>query len=323
MGRMQRIAITGSSGYYGRRMIREFRHREPQAVIAGIDLAPAEADEPDEFFRCDVQDAALADTLERFAPDTVLHFAFAVQPTRNRAAQQTVNVKGTENVLAVVARCRPQRFLLASSATAYGAWPDQPVPLDESHPIRPRPEFGYAADKGVIEQRIAEFVEEHPEMAVSWTRPTILCGPGAQNYLSRIFLTVPFMILPDGQDTPQQFVHEDDAAAATWSILAHDAQGAFNVAPDDWLTQSEIGREMRIRSVRLPFWLVRVFAACWWRLRLPLVQVPPGLVYYLRYPWVIRPARLQDELGFTFQHGSRAALRSMLEVYDPQVASET
>jgi UDP-glucose 4-epimerase len=315
---MQRIAITGSSGLYGRLMIDELCRRGPDVRVLGIDCAPSTDNHPDEFHQIDIRDPALADVLAAFAPDTVLHFAFIVDPIRDRQEMTSVNIDGTRNLLAAVAACRPARFLLSSSATAYGAWPDNPVPIDEDWPIRRRAEFAYAADKAEVEGLVAEFAEMHNDIAVSWTRPAILCGTTAKNYITTLLLNVPFMVKIDGNDTPMQFVHERDVTAATYEILSHDARGPFNVAPDDHLTQSEIAAEMGIRSVSLPLWLLRAVTSAWWTLRLPMMKFPPGLVYYLRYPWVVRPARLDHALGFRFTHTSREAFREMLDEHERQ-----
>jgi UDP-glucose 4-epimerase len=317
---MRRIAITGSSGYYGRIMLAELRRRDSEVRALGIDCLPpmvaAKDDGPDEFQQLDVRDASLAGVLRAFAPDTVLHFAYVVDPIRDRAEMRSVNVDGTRNVLASVAACRPARFLLSSSATAYGAWPDNPVPIEEDWPIRRRAGFAYAADKAEVERLVAEFAAAHEEIAASWTRPAIICGATAENYLTSLFLTVPFMVKSDGHDTPMQFVHERDVAAATYEILVRGGRGPFNIAPNDHLTQSEIAAEMNIRSVSMPLWLLRAVTSAWWTLRLPMMKFPPGLVYYLRYPWVVRPARLERELGFEFAHTSRDAFREMLDEHE-------
>jgi UDP-glucose 4-epimerase len=121
------------------------------------------------------------------------------------------------------------------------------------------------------------------------------------------------MLLPDGHDTRLQFVHEDDLARATLAILVAGGRGPFNVAPEDSLTQREIARAMGIAAVPLPFFLIDAFARVWWTLRLPWVAAPPGLVHYLRHPWVMTSRRLNEELGFACSHSSWQAFRTLLE----------
>lgn len=311
---LDRIAITGSAGVYGRALIRAVRRGFPAARVLGIDRRGAAAADgmADERWQGDIRDPALAHVLRAFRPDTVVHLAYAVQPDRDRAAMRTVNVDGSRRVLEGAAASGAVRILVASSATVYGAWPDNPPSCVETTPLRPRSDFAYAADKGEVERFLTAFAAAHPHIAVSVTRPAIICGPGVKNFLSDIFLTVPFMVLPDGHDTPLQFVHEDDVAAATLAILVRSARGPFNVAPADALTQREIARAMKIAAVPLPFFVVNAASRLWWTLRLPWVATPPGLAHYLRHPWVMDCGRLTRECGFACAHSSREAFRTLL-----------
>lgn len=318
---LQRIAITGSSGLYGRAVIRCLRAALPDAVVLGIDAVSPAGDAPDAFVSADIRgpdsDAALAE----FRPDTILHLAFAVRPSRDAAAERAINVEATARMLATAAACGIARLLVASSATVYGAWPDADAPHPESAPLRPRTDYSYAAHKGEVETLLAAFAAAHPAIAVSWTRPAIVCGPGVRNFLSDIFLTLPCMLLPDGADTPLQFVHEDDLARATLAILAANARGPFNVAPADALTQRQLARMMGIPAVPVPFAVINAVSRAWWTLRLPWIRTPPGLAHYLRHPWLIDSSRLTRELGFGFTHSSREAFATLLT--PPRPATDT
>lgn len=310
-----RIVITGSSGTYGRALVRRIRRDWPAARVLGIDRVPPPAAEsaPHDCWLGDIADPAAAEAIRASNADTVVHLAYAVQPGRDDAAMRRVNVEGTRQVLAAAAAANAARVLVASSATVYGAWPDNPPACAETQPLRPRTDYAYSRDKAAVERLVADFAAAHPRIAVSVTRPAIICGPGVRNFLTDIFLTVPFMALPDGADTPLQFVHEDDLAGATLAILARSARGPFNVAPADALTQREIARAMGIRAVRMPFVLLDAVSRLWWTLRLPWVATPPGLVHYLRHPWVMTSERLTQECGFGFAHPSHAAFRTLLE----------
>jgi len=307
-----RLAITGSSGLYGRAMIAELRRATPGARVLGIDLRPADGDAPDAFWCGSIIDAGFAAAVAAFAPDTIVHLAFAVQPGRDAAAMRAANIAGTQAVLDVAARLAPSRLLVASSATVYGAWPDNPPACDESAAIRPLPGYYYSAHKGVVERMVGEFAAVRPEIAVSLTRPAIVCGRGVRNFLTDYFLGVPFLGLPDGRDTPLQFVHPDDLARATLAILAASARGAFNVAPDDAVTHREIAAALGVPAVPVPFGLMAAMGRIWWTLRLPWLATPPGLVGYVRHPWVVTSRRLRTELGFTFAHTSASAFAELV-----------
>ncbi|MGQ0634768.1 MAG: NAD-dependent epimerase/dehydratase family protein [Planctomycetaceae bacterium] len=309
---MQRIAITGSSGYYGRKLIGYIRSRAPHATIMGCDKALPRGDAPDLFHQLDVRDGRLVEQFESFRPDTVIHLAFIVNPIHDDRLMRSINIDGSRNVMNAVRRVRPERFQLASSATVYGPFPDNPVPVDETWPLRSRANFRYAVDKTDLEAMIAELSRELPGTAVSWTRPAIIYGPGVDNYLSRFLFLLPIVVFMDGHDSVLQFVHEDDVVAATWRILECNARGPFNVGPPDWVRFSDIAADTGRPLVSLPFWMIRMITTCWWGLRLPGFTFPTGLLYFLRHPWVVAPRRLERELGFRFQYSSRDALRELL-----------
>ena len=46
---MQRIAITGSSGYYGSKLVEHIRRESPETQILGIDCLPPRNAAPHEF----------------------------------------------------------------------------------------------------------------------------------------------------------------------------------------------------------------------------------------------------------------------------------
>jgi UDP-glucose 4-epimerase len=318
---MQRIAITGSSGYYGRKLIECLRRQAPHVRIFGCDVIPPRDAAPDEFVRLDIRNPELPGALDAFAPDTIVHLAFVVNPTHDDGEMRSINIDGTDNVFRAVRRLRPARFLMSSSATVYGCFPDNPVPADETWIVRARPNYRYSVDKTELEQQIAALARELPETAVSWTRPAIIYGPGVNNYLSRFILQLPLIVLLDGCDSPLQFVHEEDVAAATWRILDAGGRGPYNVGPPDWVQLSDIATHSGRRVISLPFWFVRCITTCWWGLRLPVFDFPVGLLYFLRYPWVAAPNRLERELGFRFQYSSLDTLRALLHSHGKLVAS--
>ena len=287
--------------------------RDRGAQVLGIDLQdPPETAWPDEFVQADIRDVSLVEKIREFVPDTIIHAAFVFQPMRDSRKMSDINVGGTENILQAVARTVPARFMLVSSATAYGAWPDNPVPMPEDWPLRARADYQYAADKTAIEKRMPEFAERHPEICVSWIRPAVIGGPGMENYLSRFIFGMPFLAKLDGYDTPLQFVHEDDVVAATAAILEANGRGAYNVGPPDWTYTTEIAAATNRRVVSLPFWLAWSSAWLAWTIRLWIHESPASFLYFARYPWVVAPNRLLNEIGYEFQYTSTETVREIV-----------
>ena len=105
-----------------------------------------------------------------------------------------INVNGTLNILKACKDLGIKHLIVASSGTAYGAWPDNPYPIKESDPIRVFPiKFNYAHHKGIIEKQICDFADNNPDILVNIVRPSIVYGPNTENYLSRFINVLPFI----------------------------------------------------------------------------------------------------------------------------------
>jgi UDP-glucose 4-epimerase len=109
--------------------------------------------------------------------------------------------------------------------------------------------------------------------------------------------------------------------AAIYEILVRNGRGPYNVAPPDHIPISELARETNRRTWKLPFWLAHGSALLAWTLRLPIHEWPPGLLYFVRDPWVVAPVRLQRELGFRFRYGSLETLRQVIEGIEQRSSS--
>jgi len=311
---LRRCLVTGSSGFLGSRLVAGLASRGVE--VLGIDCRPprsalASPLRPHRFERLDIRDTQLGDLLACFAPDTVIHAAFAVQPLRDERLAEAIDVGGTRNLLAAVAAARTSRLLVVSSATAYGAWPDNPLPLHESHPRRRCEAFRYAADKHAVELLLERFSRDEPAIATSWVRPAIIGGATADSFVLRFLLGAPLLAKFDGIDLPLQMVHETDVVAGILAVLEADGRGAYNLAPPDWMRISEIARETDRPAIAMPLWLGKMIHTIGWHLRSPLHEAPAGFLEFARHPWVVAPQRLTGELGFRFGFTSLETLRTM------------
>ena len=306
-----RVAITGSSGYLGSKLVEQAL--ENGCSVFGIDIQPAIVQEPSLTSICaDVSDESIAGHLVDFNPDVVIHAAFVFQPLRNQRLMRSRNIGGFETIAQAVSQVRPDKFHVVSSATVYGAHANTGASLKENSPFRPT-RFQYAADKQAIEERLERFAVANPKIKVSWSRPSLVGGPNIDNYMSRFLFGMPMMVLPDGNDTPLQFVHENDAVDAIMKIIESGRTGPFNIGPSDASPLSLIAEKSDRRSLSLPYWLCYSVHALAWYCRLPIHESPPSLLEYARHRWVVDSARLTQELGFQFQHSSDQTLDIMID----------
>ena len=141
----------------------------------------------------DIRDRGILALLEAERPDALVHLAFVLNPIHDEQTMYDIDVNGTQNVLDAASRGRDRHLLVASSTTAYGAWPDNPVPLTEDDPVRGMPNYEYARDKTEIDRLCQLWAAQHPDRAMTIVRPTIVFGPNVDNYIIRIWTKAPFI----------------------------------------------------------------------------------------------------------------------------------
>jgi UDP-glucose 4-epimerase len=300
-----RYVITGGSGYIGSRLIEQLVERDDTERIVIADIRPPRAFRPKvEFSKLDVRDGpGVRALLERERPDALLHLAFVLNPMRDEYAMYDIDVGGTHNVLEAAAATGVGQVLVTSSATAYGAFPDNPVPIDEDWPVRGVPDFEYARDKTESDRLCQLWALRHPDRVMTIVRPSIVFGPNVDNYIVRAWTKQPFFADIGGSDVPVQFVHEDDVVDALIRLVEGRHAGAFNLAGDGQMTWGEaadlIGTPRR-RFPRRAFWR---FAGLMWKLR--AAETPPGNLHFILHPWVVSTDRLKEATGWSPRYSSR------------------
>jgi len=295
-----RYLITGGSGYIGSRLIEILAARDDTEGIVDLDVRPpTRPHEKTTFVKGDVRDfAAIRDLLEREKPDALVHLAFILDPIRDEARMYDIDVNGTHAVLQAAAEAGTPQVLVTSSATAYGAFPDNPVPIAEDWPVRGQPGFPYARHKADVDRLCQLWALEQPDRVMTIVRPSIVFGPTVDNYISRSWQNSAFFPILDGVDTEFQLVHEDDVVSATVGLLDAKAGGPFNIGGDGTLTWREsaemIGRKTRVMSMRTTY---RIYAVAW-ALHAPRVEAPPGNLDFIRYPWIVSNEKLKSEIDW-------------------------
>ena len=295
-----RYLITGGSGYIGSRLTAILAAREEAERIVNLDVRPPAAPQAKaEFVRGDVRDfAAFRDLLERERPDALVHLAFLLNPIRDEARMYDIDVNGTETVLRAAAEAGTQQVLVTSSATAYGAFPDNPRPIAEDWPVRGQPDFSYARHKAEADRLCQLWALEHPDRVMTIVRPSIVFGPNVDNYISRSWKNSSFMPVMDGVDEEFQLVHEDDVVSAIAGLLDAKAGGAFNVAGDGSLRWGESAQMIGLKTREMSLKAVRRIYAVAWALHVPRVESSPGNLNFIRYPWMVSNEKVKAEIGW-------------------------
>lgn len=291
-----RVVLTGASGTLGRRVVAALR-TDPEAVVSAVDLT----------------DDRLDDLI--VGADVVVHLdtVFGRNLDEDPAVERAVDVSRAQRLLDSCGRAGVTHLVVLSSATVYGAWPNNAVPLAETATLRPAPELAFAVQRAEIERRVAEWRVAHPGSTVTVLRPSPVVGDGPGEvrgdvavddpdlWLARALHTVRRVADIDG-DAPAQFLHVDDLASAVVLAVRERLDGARNVAPDGWLRGAEYtALDAGTPKVRVPRRIGDGVARVRWALR--LAPTPPGLVPYARHPWVVANDRLRAD-GWEPEHSN-------------------
>jgi UDP-glucose 4-epimerase len=300
-----RYVITGGSGYIGSRLVDLLERRDDTEKIVVCDLAPPKGYRPHtEFERVDVRDReAVRSVLERVRPDVLVHLAFILNPSHDEQFAYNVDVNGTHNVLEAAGESGTRQVLVTTSGVAYGAFPDNPVPLTEDDPVRGVAGFTYARDKTESDRLCQLWALKYPERVMTIVRPCIVFGPNVDNYLVRLWTKQPFAVDAGTIDNQIQFVHEDDVVEGITALLLGRHGGAFNVAGDGLMTNRECAELIGVPIRRMPLRVYRGLARVMWKLRQS--EVPPGGIDFAVYSWLLSNEKLKRTTGWTPKYSSR------------------
>ena len=264
-----------------------------------------------------------ADALEpHFAgADAVVHLAWLIQPSRDEAELERVNVEGTRRVFEAAAQAGAGALVHASSLGAYSPGPrDRRV--DESWPTGGIETSFYSRHTAAAERALDAVEARHPQLRVARLRPGLIFQRTAAQEIRRLFagplLPSPLLhprllpVLPVTDRLVVQVVHADDVAEAyRLAATDTDARGPYNVAAEPVLGPRELGELLGARPVRVPVRALRAAAEWTWRARLQ--PTPPGwLDMGLGVP-VMDVSRIRGELGWTPRHGAGETLLELLD----------
>ena len=308
------VLVTGGSGYVGRLLV-ETLARDPGGVerIVSTDLRLPAAERRlvgVAYEVADVRSTDLVALLRRHETDLVVHLAAVVTPGRgsSRALEHEVDVVGTHRVLESCRAAGVRKLVYTSSGAAYGYHADNPEWLDEDDALRGNREFAYSDHKRQVEELLAHWRREHPELRQLVFRPGTILGARADNQITRLF-DGRFVLGLRGSQSPFVFVWDADVVGAIVRGIHRGGTGVFNLAGDGTLSLREAARLLGKPYRELPASLVA--AALWIGRRLGATHYGPEQVRFLRYRPVLSNRRLKEEFGYV----PRKTTREVFDVF--------
>ncbi|MDG2050883.1 MAG: NAD-dependent epimerase/dehydratase family protein [Myxococcota bacterium] len=294
-----RIAVTGLNSEDGVRIVERLLSRDPAAKIMGLDLSrPLRLAGKIDFHALDLTsptaDVVLAERLAAEGVEVLVHLAFRSSPTPDIEEDHELETIGSLHVMNAVAAAKLPRLVVSSSTMLYGARPDNPNYLSESHALRGHPDAHCVQNRVEVENLLADWSARNAETEVTILRSGWVVGPSRSNYISRFF-EAPVIPTVLGFDPLLQLLHEDDLLDVYEESILHSHPGIWNVVGREALPLSTLVALAGKRRLALPSPLL--YRAT----DFPSIEQtgdrPAGFFDYLRYLWVADGERAWAEFG--------------------------
>ncbi len=304
------VAVTGASTFLGRNLIGLLEEDDTVGRIVVLDLKnPTSAGPKTVFYEVDLTQNAvesrIAEILHADQVDTVVHLAFAANPTQATAWAHELESVGTMHLLSACRKHRLRKLVVRSTVLVYGPHPGNPNFLTEDHALHGLSGSHFVDDKIEVEQQARAFGEEQSGCCVMVLRFAPILGPTMDNYVAR-WLSRRLVPTVMGHDPLVQFLHEVDAVAALKLAVDRDVAGAFNIVGEGVLPISTVVKLAGRIGLPLPYPLFRRLAALLWVAQLS--EAPPAFVAALRYLCVADGVHARRALGFRAVYSSRDAV---------------
>jgi UDP-glucose 4-epimerase len=293
-----RIVVTGATGNVGTSVLTALSADERVDEIVGLARREPEWTPPrTRWAQADIGDGDLRPLFA--GADVVIHLAWLIQPSRDGATLERVNVEGSRRVFEAAAEAGVGRLVHASSIGVYSPGPKDRM-VDESWPRDGVPTSFYSRHKAAAERALDAVEAQAPQMRTVRLRPALIFKREAGAEVRRLFAG-PFLpsrlvrpglipLLPLPPALVVQGVHSDDVGQAyRLAALSPAAGGGYNNAADPVLDPAKLT----------------------WRAHLQ--PTPPGwLDMGLQVP-LLDTRRAREHLGWKPERTATEALGELLE----------
>ena len=311
-----KILITGAAGDIGSRLVNIFSERQDVDLYTTDLMAlPDQADSSHKI--CDIRSELFINWVEKIKPNVIIHLASIVQLPSNMSIAQAhdIDVTATENLLAISAKIGVRKFVVTSSGAAYGYWQDNADWLTEDMPVRGNSDYFYSNHKRQVEEILARYRKDFPQLKQVILRPGTVLGPNFENPITQMF-SKNIITGIAGSDSPFVIIWVDDLVAYLIEAATTDVQGIYNVAGDGTLSLKAIAKRLNKFYLPLPANFLRFMLML--LNPLGLSQYGPEQVKFIEY----RPVLANDKIKSKFKHqpskSTLAAFESFLKETDKE-----
>ena len=293
------IAVAGFDSVWGSDLCERLKAGAPEARILELDGDPVSEDRqsvdgiPVGWSEADSEEK-LAEVLIRNAVEVLAYRGSPDLPIREEEMDPDLESRRIRTLLGAVDQAGVRRLIVASSTLLYGALPDNPNFLAESHPLRGHPQARWMEARIEMESCVQDFALDHPQTEVTVLRSCWTLGPRSRDPVARFFAqqAVPTCL---GYDPLLQFIHEEDLMSVYEQAILQSHPGLFNIVGRGVLPLSTLLALAGKRRWPLPGALLERWPGSWpWQ---SAGDSASAFQDYLRYLWVAEGERGWSEFG--------------------------
>jgi len=307
------IAITGSSGYIGTKLLFELEKINTSNIVAIDKNPPLYPIRNMTTIQTDIN-KDLSEPLESLNVNTLIHLAFDMRWGKNLSERNMIiknNLDGLKKILISCRNAKVKNFIYLSSQSVYGAYKNNPNSILESHNLNPNSGFQYAENKTKCESFLEEFsrinTSSNPNITI--LRSAIVLGPNKNPLFNKVF-SPQFSLKVLTKNPPFQFIHEDDLSKLIVSFIKNPLEGTFNVAADGVVFYKEIVRKIQKKYISLPGFfttqLIRVSNV------VNKTGFPVSAINFMKFPIMLTTAKLKKFSQYKLKYSSAEALESFI-----------
>jgi len=298
--------VTGGSGFLGRHII-DCLLEDGWAVTAlyrpGTDINHLK-DRGISLIAGDITAIASLTAAMPNSVNAVFHAAANTsQWSRNKAAQNLVNIGGTQNMLAVAKEKQAGRFIHTSSISAYGC---QPGIINETTPsIAPQSSLNYERSKHAAETLVRDYAATGMDAVI--LNPSAIIGPADTNNWARSFYIARDGSIPGAPSGATSMCDVRDVAQAHLAAFYHAKNGdsfllgGTAISYRDMLVEIGrlVGKDMNLRAV--PAFLMTLLGQ--WNQIVSMItgkepDITPEIAYMMSQTMECSSAKAIQQLGY-------------------------
>jgi UDP-glucose 4-epimerase len=287
-----RVLITGIAGYIGGQLARQLAE---QVYVTGIDVRE-DPSLPCSQHVMDIRAAGLISLIRAERITHVVHLAAVLEDSGDPDRDYDIDVNGTRNVLDACIACGVRHITVTSSGAAYGYHADNPDWLDELDQLRGNDSFAYSRHKRLVEELLAVYRRDWPQLRQLVLRPGTVLGANTRNLITDLFSRKRVLAIR-GSESPFVFIWDQDVIQIIRDGVLGEIEGIYNLAGDGALPIRQIAAMLEKPVVNLPPWLLH--HALRIGRKLGVSRYGPEQMDFLRYRPVLSNRRLKEEFGYT------------------------